>query len=74
LGSQSIRASTIVGFEGNNQSSALEAREYLVEGAGRQMDARELLDIFHEGVAVFVTSREAGKDEHGGPRVASEVH
>jgi hypothetical protein len=74
LGGQSVWASTIFGFEGNNQSSAFEAREYLIEGAGRQMDARELLDILHEGVAVFVTSRETGKDEHGGPRVAPEAH
>jgi hypothetical protein len=74
LGGQTVGASTIVGFKGHNQSSAFEARKYLVEGPGGHVYPGELFDVFHEGVSVLVAARETGKNKNGGASVAPEAH
>jgi hypothetical protein len=36
------------------------------------MNSRELLDVFYEGVAMFLTARKAGQYEDGGAGVSPE--
>jgi hypothetical protein len=74
LGAQPVGASSFLRFKGNDQSSALEAGKHLIQRAGRKMHSREFFDVFHERVAVLVTSRETRKYEYGGPSVASEAN
>jgi len=42
----------------------------LVERAGSEVYAGKILDVFHEGVAVLVASRQAGEYEDGGTGVS----
>jgi hypothetical protein len=44
----------------------------LVESAGSQVYAGELLDVFYEGVAMLISAREARKYENGGTGVPPE--
>jgi hypothetical protein len=44
----------------------------LVERAGSQVYARKLLNVFNEGVAVLISTREAREYEDGGPGVSPE--
>jgi hypothetical protein len=74
VGGQAVGASTLIGLESDNQTSTLESSQYLVERARGQVYACELLDVLHEGVAVLVASREAGKYENRGASVSPEAH
>jgi hypothetical protein len=63
---------TTICFESDNESSAHESSEYLVERAGSQVDAREFLDVLYEGVAVLVAARETGEHKYGGGGVSPQ--
>jgi hypothetical protein len=65
---------TFVGFESDNETSALEPCENLVKRARREVYPSKLLHVLHEGIAVFIAARETGKNEHRGSGVASEAY
>jgi hypothetical protein len=44
----------------------------LIERAGRQVDTRELLNVFDDGVTMFIATREAREYEDGGTGVSPE--
>jgi hypothetical protein len=45
----------------------------LVERARRKVDAREIFNVFHECVSVFVAASETGENEDSGRSVSTEA-
>jgi|GEM_PF-3627703 len=69
---QAIGTPTFIGFKRSYKSPGLKSSEHLVERARSQVYAGKLFNIFNEGIAVFVTAREAGENENGGTCVSPE--
>ena len=55
-----------------NEVLTFQTAQRLVEGARRQSDPGELLNVFCQGIAMLGALRQAGEDQGGGPRVATE--
>jgi hypothetical protein len=72
LRGQTIGTSTFIGLKSGNQSAGLKSSEHLIERAGRQVDTRELLNVFDDGVTMFIATREAREYEDGGTGVSPE--
>ena len=71
-GREPVRAPPVMALDGLDQPLRLKAGKGLVEGAGRQADAGEGLDVLGQGVAMLGAVRQAGQDERGRARVAAE--
>ena len=54
------------GSEWMDPTFSLKSGNGAVQGSGAELEARELLDVTHHGIAVFVAVREAGENEERG--------
>lgn len=73
LSRQPIRTSSLVRLEGDNQATTLEPCQHLVESSRWQVNSRELLNVFNQGIAVLVSAREARQHQYTSCGVASET-